>query len=183
MLFLLATSACGYRFTAGGAPLPEGIREVYAPVFINRTGSNPITRLGETYRSADEPGVEVILTQAFREQLVRAGVAGDKNSAAQVIGEVLSVGGGPTILTPSGGLASYRISMRVRLHLVKNGRELALADVSGTEDYLPGRDFVPPNMTPLEGDPLKSEANRMAAIRRLADSLMREAYDRLATGW
>src|SRR4051794_25467322 len=29
--------SCGYRFTAAGAPLPEGIREVQVPVFANHT--------------------------------------------------------------------------------------------------------------------------------------------------
>ncbi len=58
---LLFLSACGYRFTAGGGALPQGIREVYAPVFINRTA---------------EPGLETLFTQALREYLVRHGVAG-----------------------------------------------------------------------------------------------------------
>lgn len=177
---------CGYRFAAGGAPLPEGIREVYAPVFVNRTGSNPITRLGETYRAANEPGVEAIFTQAFREQLLRAGVAGGPNSEARIEGEILSVDTGPTVLTVGGTLASYRVSARLRLRLVKNGRQLSSTEVTGFEDFIPSREVaVVPNGTTqiVEGDVLRTETNRMSAIKRLAETMTRDGYDRLATGW
>lgn len=180
------TVTCGYRFTAGGAPLPEGIREVYAPVFINRTGSNPIARLGETYRAANEPGVEAIFTQAFREQLLRAGVAGGPNSEARVEGEVLGVDSYPTVLSVGGTLASYRVSARVRLRLVKNGRQLSSVDVAGSEDFVPSRQlFQSPDASTqiIEGDVLLTEANRMSAIKRMAETMMRDGYDRLATGW
>lgn len=186
---LLLTSAlvsnCGYRFTAGGAPLPEGIRQVYAPVFVNRTGSNPITRLGETYRAANEPGVEAIFTQAFREQLLRAGVAGGPNSEARIEGEILGVDTGPTVLTVSSTLASYRISARMRLRLVKNGRQLSSIDVTGFEDFIPSREVADAGASAVivEGDVLRTETNRMSAIKRLAETMTRDGYDRLATGW
>ncbi len=179
-------SRCGYRFAAGGAPLPEGIREVYAPVFVNRTGSNPITRLGETYRAANEPGVEAIFTQAFREQLLRAGVAGSPNSEARIEGEILSVDTGPTVLTVGSLLASYRVSARLRLRLVKNSRPLSTIDVTGFEDFIPSREVavLPDGSSQIvEGDVLRTETNRMSAIKRLAETMTRDGYDRLATGW
>jgi hypothetical protein len=166
--------------------LPEGIREVYAPVFVNRTGSNPITRLGETYRAANEPGVEAIFTQAFREQLLRAGVAGSPNSEARIEGEILGVDTLPTVLTVAQSLASYRVSARMRLRLVKNGRQLSTIDVSGFEDFIPSREvaLTADGMTHIvEGDVLRTETNRMSAIKRLAETMTRDGYDRLATGW
>jgi hypothetical protein len=166
--------------------LPEGIREVYAPVFVNRTGTNPITRLGETYRAANEPGVEAIFTQAFREQLLRAGVAGSPNSEARIEGEILGVDTWPTVLTVAQSLASYRVSARMRLRLVKNGRPLSTIDVSGFEDFIPSREvaFTADGKTPIvEGDVLRTETNRMSAIKRLAETMTRDGYDRLATGW
>jgi hypothetical protein len=50
---------------------------------------------------------------------------------------------------------------------------LAQAVVTGDEDVLsaPG------------GDVLLTEANRQAGLRRLADSMMREGYERLCSGW
>lgn len=146
-LFLLG--ACGYRFTAGGGGLPGGIREVYAPVFINRTA---------------EPGLETLFTQSMREQLVRAGVAGTASCEAQLIGELQSVFGAPT-------LASYRLTAQLSVRLVQNGVNVpnGTVVVSGQEEYLAGRNI------------LESETNRAAALRRLAVSLTRDAYDRLAT--
>lgn len=186
----IALGGCGYRFTAGGAPLPEGIVKVYAPMFINHSGSNPINRLGETYRAANEPGVETIFTQAFREVLQRAGVAGEANAPARIEGEILSIDGSPSVLSTSGTLASYRVYARVRLRLIKNDRQVGIAEVYGYEDYLPGRQVkLPPAgstaFSPflVDGDVLLSETNRAGAIQRLAETLMREGYDRLATGW
>src|SRR5207249_4460973 len=70
LLVVLLATGCGYRFAAG-APLPEGVHEVYAPVFDNKTA---------------EPGLEVVFTQAFREELVRYGVSGGEASEARVEG-------------------------------------------------------------------------------------------------
>ncbi len=149
---------CGYRFTAGGAGLPGGIRQVYAPIFVNKT---------------PEPGLEAIFTQAMREQLVRAGVAGDSTSDAQLVGEVQSVSSAPTILTSAGTLASYRVIAQIGVHLRSKGAVVpnAAAVVAGQEDYLPGKNI------------LESESNRNAALRRLSESLARDAFDRLATRW
>lgn len=145
----LLLCACGYRFTPGGGGLPGGAREVYAPVFVNRTA---------------EPGLETLFTQAMREHLVRAGVAGKASSPTQLIGELLSVYGAPT-------LASYRLTALLSVRLVQNGTQVPNGSVvvSGQEEYLAGRNI------------LESDANRSAALRRLATSLTRDAYDRLAT--
>ena len=185
----ISLCGCGYRFTAGGAPLPEGIQKVYAPMFINHSGSNPISRLGETYRAANEPGVETIFTQAFREVLQRAGVAGEASAPARIEGEIIRMDGSPSVVSTSGALASLRVHARVRLRLIKNGRQIGFAEVYGYEDYLPGREVAPGAMggslppVLVDGDVLLSETNRAGAIQRLAETLMREGYDRLATGW
>src|SRR5215813_1746441 len=120
-LSLLA--GCGYRFTAGGAGLPGDIRRVYAPVFVNKT---------------PEPGLESIFTQAMREQLVRAGVAGESSSEAQLLGEVQAVSGAPTIITTKGTLASYRLYARIAIRIRKNGLDVpnSAVSVDGQQDYL-----------------------------------------------
>jgi len=148
-LTLILLCACGYRFTAGGGGLPGGVREVYGPVFINRTA---------------EPGLETLFTQSMREQLVRAGVAGAASCETQLIGELQSVFGAPT-------LASYRLTAQLSVRLVKNGVNVpnGAVVVSGQEEYLAGRNI------------LESETNRATALRRLATTLTRDAYDRLAT--
>ena len=159
-LLLAASSGCGYRFTAGGAPLPEGLRSVCAPVYRNRTA---------------EPGLEALFSESMRQWLSRSGVSAPAGGCeATLEGEIVSLAGAQTLLTPAGTLASYRVSAVVNLKLVKGGRVVAQAEVGGSEDYLPARP---------SGDVLVTEANRQAALRRLADALARDGYERLAGGW
>ena len=154
----LGQARCGYRFAAGGGSLPENVTRLRAPVFANHTA---------------EPGLEVIFTRALRRELIQSGVQSDPASDAELRGEILSVWGGPTILTTArdGGepkLASYRIFASAKLTLVRAGRVLGEANVSGSEDYLPGFEDI-----------LRSDANRQAALQRLADRLVREGYDQM----
>lgn len=152
---LLGAAACAYRFSAPGAPLPEGIRSVRSPVLVNNTA---------------EPGLEVLFTQALREELLRSGVRDDPQSDAVLEGTLADVYGGANV-APPGKFASYRINAVADLRLVKQGRVLAATRISGWEDYLPGNDM------------LQSEANRQAALRRLAQALARDGAARLAQGW
>jgi lipopolysaccharide assembly LptE-like protein len=171
-VLLLSGLGCGYRFTPRSAALPEGVRTVCAPIFTNNTS---------------EPGLELLFTRAFRQELVRAGVLGGTGACeASVLGVVEEMGSAPTILTApvyqgntrvaEPQLASYRTWVRVRLRLLKDTRELATTIVVGNEDFLPGTASV-------SGDVLEAEANRQAALHRLSETLMREGYDRLASNW
>ncbi len=156
-LLVLAMAGCGYRFTAGGAPLPDGIRDVFIPVVVNRTA---------------EPALETVFTAALRDRAARSGTLGGTASAAQIQGEILSVTAVPGQIAPNGTLLSYRVSAVLRVRLVKTAQTLATVDVSGAEDYLSG----------LRPDVLTAEANRQAALRRLAATLASDAYERLASG-
>lgn len=156
LLIAVFAGGCGYRFVAGASPLPEGIRTVSAPVFENRT---------------PEPGLELLFTDSIRQQLIRSGVAARGKADAEIRGEVREVTGAPTLLVPGASLASYRMTVRARLKLMKGPNIVSEVDVDGSEDYLPGSDV------------LESEANRMAALRRVADQIVRDGYERLATGW
>ena len=155
ILAALVLAGCGYRFTAPGGPLPNGIKSVRAPMFDNATS---------------ESGAEVLFTEAFRQQLGRAGTLGDSNAEPHVRGIVLGVSGGPMVSTP-GRLPNYRLSASARLTLVSHGKELVATEVVGAEDYPPGADV------------LLTEANRAAALRRLAETMMREGYERLCSGF
>ncbi len=171
-VLLLSAAGCGYRFTSRNAGLPEGVRSVCAPVFRNDTA---------------EPGLEVLFTRILRQELVRAGVLGGTGACeATLSGVVRSVGSGPTVIAePSfqrdsrnstAQAAGYQASAVVLLRLERDGRVLAETEVSGAEDFLPGT-------TSVSGDVLQVEANRRAALHRLAETLLREGYDRLASNW
>jgi hypothetical protein len=146
-------TGCGYRFTPWGSALPEGVGQVCAPIFANET---------------PEPALENLFTRNLRQQLVQAGrLASAPGCTSTIEGAVLNVWASPTIIANN-----YRVSTTVRLRLVKEGQLLGETVVSGTEDYLQGR-----------GNVLEAEANRQAALARLAETLMRDGYDRLASTW
>lgn len=146
-------AGCGYRFQPWGASLPEGVGQVCAPIFANETS---------------EPALENLFTRYLRQQLIQAGrLASAPGCTSTVEGAVLNVWASPTIIA-----SNYRVFTTVRLRLVKEGQVLSETVVSGTEDYLQGR-----------GNVLEAEANRQAALARLAETLMRDGYDRLASTW
>lgn len=150
---------CGYRFTAGGAPLPGGVKAVCAPVFVNRTA---------------EAGLELAFSDALRRHLIKVGRL-DSSCDGKITGELINVWGGPTVATNIGTLASYRIFAHVILRLHQGDKLLGEASVVGWEDYLPALE--------TRQDVLTVEANRQAALRRLSDSLARDAYEKLTTAW
>lgn len=151
----LALWGCGYRFSAQGT-LPGGERAVFVPIFVNSTA---------------EPGLEASFTQALRQQLSQRGLEGGPDAKARVEGEVASLGASPTVLTTEGRLASYRLTATARLRLSKADKPVTQVEVTGTEDYLPGADV------------LLTEANRRAALQRLAEAMMREGYELLSVAW
>jgi len=157
-LLLALAAGCGYGFSAGGAGLPQGVRHVFAPVVVNRTS---------------EPGLEAVFTEALREQLARAGTLGGEGSEGRLEGELLSVNSAVAQLAPgTSGALTYRVVATLRVRLYRGGTLLALTDVGGSEDYVPA----------LRADVITTEANRQAALRRLAATLAADAYARLATG-
>jgi hypothetical protein len=146
----LLWAGCGYRFTAPGANLPAGAGPIRVPVFENQ---------------ATEPNFEVLVTQAIRERYARAGLLGGDGAETTLEGSVLSVSSGPVF----GGVAfpTYQVAASVRVTLRRGDQVLGQAIVSTTEDFTSG------------GDVLLTEANRGAALRRLADVVSREVVERL----
>ncbi|MCP3144778.1 LPS assembly lipoprotein LptE [Pyxidicoccus xibeiensis] len=148
-----AGAGCGYRFVPKDAGLPEGINSVCAPIFGNETA---------------EPTLETLFTRFLRQELTRVGrLSGTGACDARLEGTVLWIGNSPTI---AGNY--FRIAAQARLRLVKDGQILRETVVGGSEDYLLG-----------SGDILEAEANKQAALDRLAELLMRDGYDRLASTW
>lgn len=165
----LAVCSCGYRFTAGGSPLPEGIHSVCAPLLANKTA---------------EPGLEAVFTEALRERLERSGVLGGADCDGRIEGEIVALGGAPVVLGASGGPASYRLVGTAHLKLLRGPKAVNDIQVTGTEDYLPAAAVLTPTGALLGGgDVLTTEANRQAALHRLAREMMHDGYVRLATSF
>ncbi len=162
-------AGCGYRFTPQGGELPEGVRTLYVPVFRNLTA---------------EPGVEGYFTSAFRRELARAGREGGEGSDAIAYGTVEEITEGSPIYANSPAVpgegppplpepASMRVRAKASVRLERGGKTIAQVAVVGNEDYRPGGEV------PV----LHDEASRRMALRRLADALMRQALERLSSGF
>lgn len=155
LLVALTATGCGYAFATGGAPLPEGVQAVYVPVFLNRS-------------SEAEAGA--IFADALAEMLAREGKVGGPSAAARVEGEILSLTTSPEATTREGsGVGLYRVSGRVRLTLLRDGRAVCTRELRGTEEYIPSV-----NLSTLE-------ASRREGVRRLANRMMRDAARRICS--
>lgn len=148
-------AGCGYRFVTPNSTLPKNVSTVQVPVFKNNTS---------------EPGAEALFTDAMRELYAQNGKLGDENSESRVEGTLLSVTSSPLVATP-GRLPNYRVSIVVGLRLMRGAQLVSSVVVTGGEESPGGADL------------LWSETWRGAAIRRVAESMMREGAERLATGW
>ena len=157
-LAALAALGCSYHFTASGPGFPQGLQRVSVPVILNRT---------------TEPGLDAVFTEALREQLSRTGHLGGEGSEGRIDAELLAVTAGVAQLAPgTSGALTYRSSATLRVRLFKESTLLATTDVGGSEDYLPA----------LRADVITTEANRQAALRRLANAIAADAIARLSTG-
>lgn len=153
-LAFMVAAGCGYRFATPGGALPGGARSVHVPVFENRS---------------QEPSVEAFVTEAVRERYARAGLLGGAASETTLTGVVLGVTASPTVVYNSTqGAPTYQVSATVQVTLAKGGVVLGQSVVSLMEEF------------PSGADVLLTEANRGAALRRLAEALARELVDRLA---
>jgi Lipopolysaccharide-assembly len=183
-LLALGAGACGYRFTAAGGDLPGQVRALYVPLFRNQTA---------------EPEVEATFTAALRQELARAGREGGEAAEARAEGTITQVTYETSVQTSfpvQDGLArparisAYRVRAIAVVRVFRGTQKLAEVPVNGTEDYAPGGDCaVPSSEVPARytsanaGCVLELEANRRVALRRLAATLMRQAYQSLASGF
>ncbi|MFT3706534.1 MAG: LPS assembly lipoprotein LptE [Archangium sp.] len=153
VLTLIFLSACGYRFVAPNSELPGGVRSVNVPVFMNRT---------------PEPAAELTFTEAAKDQLSRAGRLGGNAAEAELVGTIAAVSSGPVMSAPSlPKQPVFRITATITLNLVKGGATIGTATITTSEEF------------PSGADVLLTESNRGAALKRLADTMIREGLERL----
>ena len=103
----------------------------------------------------------IVAAELRRELATRNRLEPDSSSAPELQAELVALRSSPSGVTAQGGAASFRLDAELRLKAA--GYEDTV--VTG-EDYLAGVDV------------LGTEANRRAALRRLARSLAAEAIER-----
>ena len=152
----LLLSACGYRLGTVNGELPAGLHALRVPVFVNRTA---------------EPNAEFTFTEAARDQLQRAGTLGGEAADGELQGTLVSVTSGAVATSPSkpgeANLPVYRLSVVLSLTVLKNGVAVSGTTVAFNEEF------------PSGADVLLTESNRAAALKRVAESAVREGFERL----
>jgi outer membrane lipopolysaccharide assembly protein LptE/RlpB len=148
---LAPLAGCGYQLVRSGQ-LPGGGALRVLP-FSNQTAQ---AELGGLFAAA------------ARELLAGRGrLASEEDRGAAVLeGELLAVATSPSVLAAAGAQA-MRVEATVRLRVLRGSGPVYQDTVGAGEDYLQGVDV------------LGTEANRRAALRRAADTALREAFDRM----
>jgi Lipopolysaccharide-assembly len=143
--------SCGYQVARPGE-LPKG-QAIRVAAFQN-------------YTAQVEAGG--LFATALRAELeARGKLAPDGSTAPELTGELLSLASTPSALGAQGASA-YNLAAAVRVRL-REGSAVVYEDQIGLgEDYLAGIDV------------LGTEANRRAALRRLARSISRELLERMS---
>jgi outer membrane lipopolysaccharide assembly protein LptE/RlpB len=147
----LATAACGYHVAKPGeVPGNQAIRVANF----------------ENYTAQVEAGG--LFAAALRDELAARGKLGPEGSGGpELTGELLSLASTPSALGAQGA-SVYSVSAAVRVRL-RDGSGVVYEDQVGAgEDYLAGVDV------------LGTEANRRAALRRLARTISRELLERMS---
>ena len=150
-LICIALSGCGYRVARPGE-VPKG-QDIRVAAFQN-------------YTAQVEAGG--VFAGALRDELsARGRLAPEGASGPELTAELLSLASTPSALGAQGASA-FTLSATVRVRL-RDASGVVYEDQAGYgEDYLAGVDV------------LGTEANRRAALRRLAKSLSRELLERMS---
>jgi outer membrane lipopolysaccharide assembly protein LptE/RlpB len=153
--------SCGYHRVRPGDNLPDEVRAVSVPVFRNDTF---------------ESGIEVLFTDAFREQLIRSGfvrLTDVKHSDAVVVGTIKKFKVSPISFSSDDYAVEYRTSVRLSVKLVGKDGTIYWEDpkVSRVDEFRVTQDIF------------QSESAKQQATERIAALLMAEVHDRIFDGF
>jgi outer membrane lipopolysaccharide assembly protein LptE/RlpB len=156
LLLAVGLTGCGYRFSGTG-DLPESVQRVAVPMFDNPTG---------------ETGVEQIFTNDVIYELTRGGlttVAPRADPEAVLYGRIASITTETISRSTTITATERRLSVTLTVHmLAEDGRMLTdVTRLSDSQTY------------PVATDPLVTEENRRAALRKLSQRMAEKVYYRL----
>ena len=152
---------CGYHRVEPGNNLPQDIRSVAVPVFRNDTF---------------ESGVEVLVTDALREQIVRSGFVKLKDvrhADALVVGSIRKFSVKALSFSEGDFAVEYRASVVLQIKLVSRSGQVLWEDakLSRYDDYRSSTNIF------------ESESARSQAIAQIVIDLMADVHDRIFDGF
>lgn len=161
-LFLLSTSACGYRLGAHPCESPVAAKSIAIPLFEN---------------DSFEPRLENLFTMAFRERIKAMpclSLGSGEEADALLKGRIVSVDSYPVAVNEDFFATEYRMHVVLALCLERCGD----GEVLWREDRL--EEEVSFYAT---SDPLLLKDNREEALMRLSSRISERAVDRLLLGF
>ncbi len=174
MAFLtLSLSSCAYRIGSPDRSLPGGYRQVFVPVFANKSM---------------EPGIEVAFTNSLIQEFERAKIGRlTEDTQAEVIAEgtIQSVTYTPKskkegLDLPTGSVlaAQYQILITAQIRLLRSSDRTVLWQGTFTGE----RDYIAPQVL-IAGvntvNPIYNLSGRRQNIDSMAVKMMSEAHDRM----
>ena len=161
IFFLLAGTACGYRFGGEGfGPSPE-IRSIAIPTFTNGTY---------------EAGIETIVTNAILGELIhdrRVKIEGEDEADAIMEGTVTSFATSSVAYDPMGMVLEYRTWITLDVILKRNKKGEILWSKRGLSES---------DVYRVSSDVLLTEAEKKRAIQKIAGELARRIRRGLFAG-
>lgn len=161
IVVVVGFAGCGYHRVGSGDNVPDGVNSIAVPVFRN-----------DSY----EAGIEVLLTDAFKEQIVRSGfvrLTNVKNADAVVIGTIRKYSVKAISFSTGDFASEYRVTLSMRMKLVAKNGDLLWEDpgVSRIEEYR------------VSADIFASESARKRASDKIAIKMMADVHDRIFDGF
>ena len=160
-VLLAVTVGCGYHRVGFGNNVPGDIHKVAVPVFRN-----------DSY----EPGIEVTITNAFREEIIRSGfvkLSPVKDADAVVMGIIKKFKVKPISFSSEDFAVEYRATLTMHLRLVSRTGVILWED----------RNFFEVEDYRVSPDIFESEAARQAATVTIARKIMADVHDRIFDGF
>ncbi len=147
-----ALPGCGYTLVRGAGP------------------AGPLLRVAAFKNATAQPEAGGLFAAAAREQLHLRGRLAENGAVGPVLEGDLAVLRMTSSVLSAGSVGALRVEAELRLRITEAGVVKAEESVTGGEDFLQGVDV------------LGTEANRRAALRRLAEQLVRSGLERLEAG-
>lgn len=162
ILLFFSLSGCGYHLAGTVSSLPPDVKRIAIPQFSNNTL---------------RPDIENQFTNALLDEFAKGGKVGvvsETEADAVIRGTVAAFETTPVSYVGGDVIQEYRVTVRLEVAFVKKANESVLwkdKNISYFADYKNHQDVA------------VSEANRDAAIKKIADDVARQLYSNILEGF
>lgn len=161
LFFILFLSACGYHLAGKGGHIPDNIKSIGIPVFVNKT-MEPIV---------EEEFTPLVIREFMKDSRIRVV---DRREADLILdGSVTSYKESPLSFNEAQEALEYRITVTAHIKLTRQDSNSVLweKDVAKSSEYR------------VSSDVMETKTKKLLAIKQIALNLSEEVTDRVLWGW